>query len=302
MKENINNRRKQLYRLLGDLPLRKKISATTLEMEERDEYVLEKLTLDLNGIEPVPAYFVKPRNIKGQMPVVLYNHAHGGCYELGKDELLKGNGYIQCPPYAEALTRLGYGALCIDHWVFGERRGRSESEIFKYMLWHGQVLWGMMVFDSLRAIDYVLSRPDVDKHRVATMGISMGSTMAWWIAALDTRIKVCVDICCLTDFHELIDHRGLDCHGVYYYVPGLLKYFTTSEINALIAPRPHLALAGNYDRLTPPKGLDRIDRELRRVYKTAGVPNAWKLLRYNIGHFETAGMRKAILAFLQQWL
>ena len=69
------------------------------------------------------------------------------------------------------------------------------------MLWEGQVMWGMMVYDSLRAIDYLVSRPDVDAARVATLGLSMGSTMAWWVAALDTRIKVCVDICCLTDFH-----------------------------------------------------------------------------------------------------
>ena len=56
------------------------------------------------------------------------------------------------------------------------------------MLWHGQVMWGMMVYDSIRAVDYLVSRDDVDPGRIATMGISMGSTMAWWAAALDTRI------------------------------------------------------------------------------------------------------------------
>ena len=134
------------------------------------------------------------------------------------------------------------------------------------MLWRGQVLWGMMVYDSLRAIDYLVAREDVDAGRVATLGLSMGSTMAWWVAALDERVRVCVDLCCLTDFEALIETRGLDGHGIYYYVPGLLKQFTTAQINALIAPRAHLSLAGNHDRLTPPAGLDRIDAELRRVY------------------------------------
>jgi hypothetical protein len=163
-------------------------------------------------------------------------------------------------------------------------------------------MWGMMVYDSLRALDYLVSRPDVDSERLGTLGLSMGSTMAWWVAALDTRIKVCVDICCLTDFQALIDTRGLDGHGIYYYVPGLLKHFTTAQINALIAPRPHLSLAGNFDPLTPPAGLDRIDVELRNVYQAHGAPDAWKLARSETGHFETAAMRAGILSFLQKWL
>jgi len=276
-------RRQQLYELLGDLPDRDRaISAEKVGEEQRKGYILEKLVLDLNGIELVPAYF--------------------GDYELGKDELIIGRDALQRPPYAEALTQQSYCALCIDTWAFGERRGRTESEIFKQMLWEGQVMWGMMVYDSIRAIDYLVSRPDVDSERLGTLGISMGSTMAWWVAALDTRVKACIDICCLTDFQALIETRGLDGHGVYYYVPGLLKHFTTAQINALIAPRAHLGIAGNYDRLTPPDGLDRIDAELRRVYQEAGAPEAWKLLRYDVGHMETAAMRAEVLKFLQLWL
>lgn len=296
-------RRKDLYRLLGDLPdPSRPIGARKVAEETRETYVLETLTLDLNGIEDVPAYFVRPQRGNGRYPVVLYNHAHGGDYVLGKDELLNGRGAIYDPPYAEALASRGYAALAIDTWLFGERRGRSESELFKQMLWQGQVLWGMMVYDSLRAIDYLSSRPDVDPNRIATLGLSMGSTMAWWVAALDERVKVCIDLCCLTDFQALIETRGLDGHGIYYYVPGLLKHFDTAGINALIAPRPHLALAGNYDRLTPPSGLDRVDTALRKVYAEHDNPDAWKLLRYDIGHFETAAMRAEIMAFLEKWL
>ena len=130
----------------------------------------------------------------------------------------------------------------------------------------------------------------------------MGSTMAWWLAALDERIKVTVDICCLTDFQTLLARKGLSLHGVYYYVPRLLKHFTTAQINALIAPRAHLGLAGLQDKLTPVEGLDIIDRELQQVYKPAGHPERWKLLRYDVGHEETAEGRQAILAFLQRFL
>ncbi|MGN6758272.1 MAG: dienelactone hydrolase family protein [Thermomicrobiales bacterium] len=296
-------RRQELSTLLGDLPDRTRpVNAQLISEETRETYILETLMLDLNGIEPVPAYFVRPREVPGRVPVVLYNHAHGGDYVLGKDELIAGRSALQSPPYAAALAARGYASLAIDTWLFGERRGRTESELFKEMLWHGQVLWGMMVYDSLRAIDYLAMRDDVDLARLATLGLSMGSTMAWWVAALDERVKVCVDLCCLTDFQALIETRGLDGHGIYYYVPRLLKHFSTAEINQLIAPRPHLSLAGNFDRLTPPVGLDRIDQALQQTYTEMGVPEAWQLRRYNTGHFETADMRAAILAFLARWL
>jgi hypothetical protein len=302
------SRREELYSLLGDLPPRDRpisatqVSARQVLTNEDEGYFLETWMLDLNGIEPVPAYFTRPLSPIGAAPVILYNHAHGGDYVLGKEEYLRGRSAILDPPYAALLSAMGYCGLCIDTWNFGERRGRTESELFKEMLWRGQVLWGMMVYDNLRAIDYLLTRPEVDPGRVATVGLSMGSTMAWWTAALDTRVRVCVDLCCLTDFETLIETRGLDGHGIYYYVPGLLKHFTTAQINALIAPRAHLSLAGNYDRLTPPAGLDRIDEELREVYAEAGAPEAWTLLRWDIGHFETHAMRAEIVAFLKRWL
>jgi hypothetical protein len=301
MKNAEKKRRNELYKLLGDLPSRnRRISATLVKKEEQDGYILEKLMLDLNGFEPVPAYFVKPLRSDKPTPCILYNHAHGGDYKLGKDELICGRSALQSPCYAKQITSMGYSALCVDTWLFGERRGRTESEVFKEMLWNGQVLWGMMVYDNIRAMDYLISRSDVDRRRIGTMGISMGSTMAWWTAALDTRVKVCIDLCCLTDFETIIKTRGLDGHGIYYYVPSLLKHFSTAQINELIAPRPHLGLVGIYDLLTPPEGLDIIDSELKKTYAKMNAKDNWKLSRYDIGHFETAAMRAEIIKFLKK--
>ncbi len=297
------SQRKLLYSLLGDLPPRdRQISVKTLSVEEKPGYVLEKLQMDLNGLEPAPAYFARPKKLNGRTACILYHHAHGGDYPLGKDEFIRGREAIQNPPYAELLTSMGYCGLCADTWVFGERATRTEMDTFKEMLWRGRVLWGMMVYDSIRAVDYLLTRPEVDPARLGTLGLSMGSTMAWWLAALDERVKLCVDICCLTDFDALIETGNLKGHGIYYYVPGLLKHFTSAGINALIAPRPHLSLDGNLDALTPPAGLDRIDRELKRVYAAAGHPENWKLLRYDVPHQETAEMRREIVAFLRSRL
>ncbi len=297
------SRRAELYTLLGDLPSRTRHTASTKRREEeRDGYVLETWDLDLNGIELVPAYIAKPLRVAGRAPAVLFNHSHGGGYKIGKQEFIDGRSYLQPVPYAKVLTDLGYIALCIDQWVFGERSHTTEADMFKAMLWRGQVLWGMMVYDSLRALDFLIAQPGVDPARIGTLGMSMGSTMAWWIAALDPRIKVTIDINCLTDFHTLLAKKALSLHGLYYFVPGLLNHFTTAQINALIAPRAHLGLAGLGDDLTPGEGLDIIDRELKKVYADAGHAERWTLLRYDVAHQETPEGRRQIIAFLQRFM
>lgn len=292
-----------LYSLLGDLPDRnRRILARKRDEREHDGYVLESWELDLNGLEPVPALLARPKRSSGLAPALLFNHSHGNDYQIGKKEMVEGRSYLQPVPYAKALTLEGWVALSIDHWCFGERAQEEEMDTFKAMLWQGRVLWGMMVYDSLRALDWLASRTDIDPARLGTLGMSMGSSMAQWVAALDERIKVAVDICCLTDFHTLLAQKGLRGHGIYYFVPGLLKHFTASEVNALIVPRAHLSLAGLRDALTPVAGLDAIDRELERAYQQVGRAERWKLLRYDTGHQETSEGRREVLAFLRSHL
>ena len=300
---NAAQRRRELYGLLGKLPDRKRpISGKRRAEQERDGYVLETWDLDLNGIETVPAYLARPKNVSGRVPAILFDHSHGGGYKIGKQEFIEGRSYLQPKPYAQELTELGYIALCIDQWIFGERSHTSETDMFKAMLWQGQVLWGGMVYDSLRALDFLLQVPGVDPARVGTLGMSMGSTMAWWLGALDERLKVVVDINCLTEFRTLLNEQGLSRHGVYYFVPDLLNHFTTAEINALIAPRAHLSITGTRDELEPAEGVDLIDRELTKVYAAAGRPEHWKIARFDVGHEETAEGRREAVAFLQRFL
>jgi dienelactone hydrolase len=295
------DRRNELWSLLGTLPDRNRpITATKIGERPCDGYTLETLVLDLNGIEPVPAYFVRPDDESRPRPTLLYHHSHGGHYDVGKDELIHGKTYLAKPPYAAVAAELGFNALCIDCWNFGQRRGRSEHELFCEMLWKGQVLYGQMAYDAVRSVDYLLTRDDVDSARIVTGGISMGSTLAWWAAALDERIAAVFDIGCMTDFDALIEARGLREHGVYYYVPGLLEHFTTAQINELIVPRPHLCLAGNYDRLTPPAGLDRVDAAMKKAYAAAGAAGNWRMIRRDIGHMETDEFRAEIAEFLKR--
>jgi dienelactone hydrolase len=294
-------RRQELWSLLGDLPWKHQPQpAKLVKTEQKPGYRLDHLVLDLNDQEPVPAYLLLPDHRQPKAPGLLYLHAHGGNYPRGKKELLEGCNVL--PAYAPVLAELGVVTLCIDSWCFGERNSQNgqqgEWDTFKRMLWMGQVLWGMIVFDDFRSLDYLASRPEVDPQRLGVFGLSMGSTRAWWLAALDPRIQLCIDLCCLTDFQELLRTKNLKGHGIYYYVPQLLKHFQTADINALIAPRRRLSLNGRKDALTPPAGVEKIRDQVMPLYRQAEKPADCRIELFECGHEETPEMRKLV----REWL
>jgi hypothetical protein len=299
-------RRKELWGLLGDLPWQHKPGPPKLlKKEEHENYTLERWVLDLNGIEPVPALLLIPHKRQNPAPGMLYIHWHAGMYELGKEQLLLG--VKAQPPYAPVCAEKGIVTLAIDSWCFGERKhdadgSEGEQNAFKLMLWKGQVLYGMMVFDEFRALDFLVSRPGVDGARLGAMGMSMGATKAWWLAALDPRVKVCVDVCCLTDYDELIKTHGLKEHGIYYYVPSLLKHFQTAEINELIVPRAHLSVNGRRDPLTPPAGVNKIREHLLPLYREHGQESDCHIELFDCEHVELPEMRKLILEWMDRFL
>lgn len=295
-------RRKELWSLLGDLPAPRTPEATVRTKEQHPGFTLEHLVLNLNGIEAAPALLLVPDKIKTPASAMLYIHWHGGDYPVGKRELLDGTKVL--PPYAPVFAEKGIVALAIDSWCFGERMpypkdgGRGESDRFKEMLWKGQVLFGMMMFDEWQALNYLCARPEVDLGRVGAFGISMGSTKAWWLAALDERIRCCIDLCCLTDYDALIEHQGLGGHSIYYYVPRLLQHFSTPQINELIVPRPRLSLNGRQDKLTPPEGVERVRDHLLPLYAKYGDEKDCHIELFDCGHTELPEMRALILDWL----
>jgi dienelactone hydrolase len=301
-----NRRRKELWGLLGELPGDHRPGAAKLtRTEKRNGYTLERLVLDLNGVEPVPAILLVPEKRPRRAPGLLYIHWHGGMYDLGKEQLIEG--VKAQPAYAPVCAEKGIVTLAIDSWCFGERKharsGRTgEEDAFKHMLWKGRVLWGMMMFDELRALDYLASRPEVDRLRLSVAGMSMGATKAWWLAALDPRVRLCMDVCCLTDFEELIRTDNLKGHGIYYYVPALLKHFSTAQINELIVPRPHLSVNGRNDDLTPPAGVEKVRDYLLPLYRKHGREADCRIELFDCAHVELAEMRNLIHEWMDRHL
>jgi dienelactone hydrolase len=299
-------RRRELWSLLGDLPREHKPAPPRLvRTEKHDGYTLQRLVLDLNGIEPVPALLLIPDKRQKPAPGLLYIHWHAGQYELGKEQLLRGT-TVQ-PAYAPVCAAKGLVTLAIDSWCFGERQHEAnghqgEEDAFKEMLWRGRVLFGMMMFDEFQALSYLAGRPEVDPTRLGAFGMSMGATKAWWLAALDPRVHSTMDVCCLTDFDSLIANHDLHRHGIFYYVPSLLKHFTSAQINELIVPRPHLSVNGRKDPLTPPRGVEKIRDDLMPLYRKYGREVDCRVELFDCEHEELPAMRAEITKWMDRTL
>jgi len=305
--------RRTLWQLLGDLPPRpERLKVRTLWKKQRDGFSLEKFEFNNGAGATVPGYLCIPNDLKAPAPGILYCHYHGGKYDNGKEEIFK-HWPTKTPPAVE-LARRGYVLLAIDAYCFGERRGkgpageketgsREELTMSKLNLWHGRTLWGMMLRDDLIALDYLCSRPEVDKKRIGVTGMSMGSTRSWWLAALDDRIKVAVCVACLTRYQDLIAAGGLRQHGIYYFVPGVLKHFDTEAIVSLIAPRPLLTLTGDQDGGSPISGVNTINNFVAGVYRLYGKEDRFRGIVYpGVGHKYTAAMWRETLSCLDHWL
>lgn len=245
----------------------------------------------------IPALLLTPMNTENPAPAILYCHAHGARYDIGLSELLDSRPAL-IKPYAADLLALGYTVLCLDMPCFAARSDIKEDAKAKAALWRGTTLYGQMLAELKLGLDYLSSLPHVDGTRVATLGISMGGTHAWWLAALDARVKAAVHMCCFADLDCLIKSGAHDGHGHYMTVPNLLNHCSTGELTGLIAPRAQLVCVGLKDWSTPSNCFNIAQQELEHAYK-----NSPEMLEFHIepelGHQETDEMRAKVLEFLQ---
>lgn len=261
-------------------------------LAERGDAGGRRLELRLGSI---PATFLLPAGA-GPFPAILYCHAHGGQYDLGRRELTEGARWLASPP-APDLTLAGFAVLCVDMPGFGDRQAEgSESALAKAGLWRGRPLFGQMVADQITALSWLTAQPAINASRIATFGMSMGAALAYWTGALDLRTAAVAQLCMLADIAPLIDAGVHDRHGHYLTVPGLLEIAETGEVAGLIAPRPQFVAHGAGDPLTPEPARRAALRRLHRAYGGSAALGTW--IAPKSGHVETADMRRAVLDFL----
>jgi dienelactone hydrolase len=297
---------------LGELPSRPSpAKVKVVHVDKRDGWRIEKFVFH-NGVDSeVPGYIAIPEDGKQRHPAILTMHGHSS----SKENMF---GYQPTSQdVAALLAKNGYVVLGIDNYFNGERKGTGpagsletmqrgsdqEMSLFKLNLWLGRTLWGMMLRDEQIALDYLASRPEVDPARIGAQGMSMGSTRSWWLAAIDDRIKAVVGVACFTRYEDLIAIRQLSAHGIYYFVPGLLKHFDTEGVMALVAPRPFLALTGDRDAGSPPVGMKRLEEILGRFYGLYGKPDAFRSIVYpETGHVYNDDQKQKMVAWFDRYL
>ena len=270
----------------------------TLVADEPAGEGLRRLTFENHEGEAVPALWLPSR----EGPAVLYCHAHGGRYGIGMAELTDGRPALRAPWLPE-FARRGWGVLCVEMPCFGARAGMEEGVTAKARLWHGRTLFGQMLGESRAGLDWMLAQPGTDPGRVAAMGISMGGTLAWWLAAMEPRLAAAVSMCCFADLARLIETGAHDGHGIYMTVPGLLAETSTGRLSGLAAPMPLLHCVGFADWSTPRGAHALAKAEVVAAYAAAGAPDAVRFHEAEApGHEETEEMRAAVLAFLGERL
>lgn len=257
------------------------------------------------GKRAIPALCLQPAGGgPEQGPALLYCHAHGNRYDIGKAELTDGRPALLDPPLGLWLARQGHVVLCADMPGFGERRNEgSEAALTKAALWKGRSLLGDMLADTALAHRALTAMPRVDAERVATVGISMGATLAYWYAALEPSIAAAAHMCAFANICPLIETGAHDLHGIYMTVPGLLPDHDMADVAALVAPRPQLVCSGLQDPLTPPVALDPALARLRGAYASENAEDRlWVETDPISGHVETPAMRARLESFLREAL
>jgi hypothetical protein len=305
--------RKRFWEMLGDMPPLFTPQATLLERTTRDGCIVEHFAFDNGADARVYGYLLLPPDQTAPVPAVVFLHGHGFKYELGKEALFQERfpGTLPGP----ALVTSGYAVLMIDAYSFGERQqdgpaGDAESgaavelALYKHFLWKGAALWGMMVRDDLLSLNYLLTRPEVDPHRIGVTGMSLGGSRTTWLGALDERPCVLVPVGQMTRYRDFAATGRYNLHSIYYYLPGVLKTDLDMEhLVALAAPRMQVVLIGDEDTLSPLAGIHTIVDYARHVYRLYDAGDHLQAgIEPGVGHQYTPSMFANMLAAMKRAL
>ncbi|MBI2914624.1 MAG: acetylxylan esterase [Firmicutes bacterium] len=291
--------REKLIEILGGFPASKvPLEPVMLERVEEECYWREKIAFNTEEGLSVPAYVLVPKNGKPPFPAVIAQHGHG----RGKDDSA---GVVQARhqaynmralhyTYGRDLACQGYLVVVPDARLFGDR---SDTRVggnwgtchhgAAMSLLYGKTVMGGRVWDIIRTIDYLETRPDALPGRVGCLGLSGGGMITLYSAAIDDRITASVISGYLCTFRGSIMEVG---HCLCNYVPGILKYGEMYDIAALIAPKPLFIEAGTRDPIFPVEAVQEAYKKLRRAYELVGAPESLDIHIFD-GQHEWRGER-----------
>ena len=281
--------RNKLKKALGDfMHERTDLNAKVIDKIERRDYVIEKIVF-----ESLPKLYVTgnlyiPKN--GDFPVPAVLRVHGHWYYAKK------SGHVQAS--CIGLAKRGYVVLAIDTFGYGERspQGSHINGVWLYSV--GLTLQGLILWDNIRALDYLTTRKEVDPKRIGVTGASGGGNQTMYLAAIDERVKVAVPVVSAEIFEDQVVSGRCICECI----PGMLRFANVPDILALIAPRPLLLINGIKDRGFTILRARKAYLRLKEIYKTLGFEDRVALVEVYSGHGYYKEMREAMYSWFDKWL
>lgn len=292
---SLSARRRQWREMLAlePLPERTPLEATVTGILDRGSYVVEKIHFQPCPGAYVPGNLYRPAKVEAPLPAVLYLCGH----TKGKVN----------PPY-QANPRWfgehGYVALVLDPIQLGECQGYHAGTVHKsWFDWYsrGYTPAGVEVWNAMRALDYLQTRPDVDPVRLGVTGLSGGGAMSWFLAAADERIACAVPVCQTGSIEQHAADRTIDGHCDCAFWINMYRW-CTPDIGALIAPRPLLIAAGTEDVIWRPGAFREVALRIRRQYEVLGAAACCELVEDTSPHGYTPKLRNAIFAWFNRYL
>jgi dienelactone hydrolase len=303
--------RSKLTELMGGFPeKRSPLNPVVLEARTFPGYRREKVVFDSAPGVSVLVYVLTPAAGRAPLATLVCVPGHGrgvddivGIDERGQDRTDKA-GYQH--DFAIQIAEAGMAAVAIEPLAFGCRRdaitaakgfGTSACQpAAGGALLVGQTMIGWRVWDVMRTIDYIETRPELDRSRVGCMGISGGGTVTTFATALEPRIKAALVSGYMNTFRDSI---GSIAHCMDNYVPGILNWAEMYDIAGLIAPRPLFVESGERDNIFPIKASLESVARVREVYAVFG---ASEQLGHEVFPDEHAFWGKRGIPFLSQSL
>ncbi|MDA1017116.1 MAG: acetylxylan esterase, partial [Planctomycetota bacterium] len=262
--------RRQLFEMLSldPLPERTPLKPVTTGKVEHDAFTVENVHFQSRPGLFVTGNLYVPKQLKGKAPAILYVCGHG---RVKKNGISYGN-KTHYQHHGSWFARNGYVCLTIDTLQLGEIEGIHHGTYNHGMFWwnsRGYSSAGVEAWNCIRALDYLETRPEVDRSRFGVTGRSGGGAYSWWIAALDERIKVAVPVAGITSLANHVVDGCVEGHCDCMYQVNTYRW-DYPMIAALVAPRPLLISNTDKDRIFPLDGVVDVYVKTRRIYELLG--------------------------------
>jgi len=292
----------------GPWPEAGSLNAKTSGSQSFPSFTVEHVSYDAEPEDRVPALLLLPDGVSAKRPAaaVCVWHQHHGNWQLGKSEPAGFAGDVR-QHVGVALAKLGFIVLCPDALGFEDRQSNElqgdDFERFAFLRYvvQGKSLAWKNILDMRRAVDYLESREEVDRHRIGCFGHSMGSTFTWLVGPWEPRFKALVGNCCLPTYAGIEQHRLLHCFA--NFIPGIVRHGDTPDIVGLIAPRPLHLNFGELDRGSPIEEVRHAIQSIARIYDDQHAKqNFTYFIQRNVGHELTEPMWQEVVTFFAKHL